>query len=197
MAHKEFAVMKWVLVAFLSLTFGGIVAWFNISIFGADGAPYIAAIAALVAVGIITTKYTDSPKPGMRVAAFICEIALFAVLIVSVAYSISGLRELSLAKQVSAEQSGDLDKVGKLRGSRAQREAIQWLAAKNSSSKSVQAIFADYERPLFWLMIVEAALSVLTVFVMFGLSVLPDRNNDGIPDVLQRRKEFPNFIPKP
>lgn len=189
--QKEFGVMKWLMVVILTITFGGIVAWFNLSIFGLDGIPYLAAIAALVGVAIGITKFTDSRNKMLRTATFICEILLFVVLVISAAYSISGLRELGLAKQVGEGQAKSLEQIGKLRGSQAQRDAIQFVSAKNSNSRSVQEIFKDYERPLFWLMIAEASLCVITLFVLFGISHLRDGNGNGIPDFLEARKEFP------
>ena len=194
---KEFGVMKWVLTTVLAITFGGIVAWFNVAIFGYDGVPYLAAIAALVAISIVTTKYTGSHNKAVRTAAFCLEIGAFVILIVSVAYSISGLRELSLARQVGVEQGQTLKEIGNLKSRQGQLEAVRWMSAKNSTSKTIQAVFADYERPLFWLMILEAGWGVLTVFVLFGLSVLPDRDGNGIPDVFERKNEFPTEIEVP
>lgn len=195
--QKEFGVMKWLMVVILTITFGGIVAWFNISIFGLDGIPYLAAIAALVGVAIGITKFTDSKNKMLRTATFICEILLFVVLVISAAYSISGLRELGLAKQVGEGQAKSLEQISHLRGSQAQREAIQFVSAKNSNSRSVQEVFKDYERPLFWLMIAEASLCVITLFVLFGISHLRDDSNNGIPDFLERKQEFPSEIEIP
>ncbi len=199
---QEFGIAKWFFVISLTAVLGGIVAYFNLRIFGQeDGMPYVLAIVVMGGIAIGVAHYTGSENKMMRTAAFTCDVALFVVLIISAAYSISGLRELSLARQIGEERSTAIKEVGNLKSKQAQLEATRWLAAKDSDNESMQATFKRYERPLFWLMIAEVGLSGLACFLLFGISHLRDDNHDGIPDVVQSKKvarpdqqEFPESL---
>lgn len=194
-AKQEFGAAKWLCVIGLTCALGGIVGYFNLRIFGLeDGAPYIGAVAVMNGIAVGIAHYTTSKNRTMRVAAFTFDVLLFVILMISAAYSISGLREMSMARQMEQGRSASLEQAGKLKSGRAQLEAVRWLSAKDSDVESMQAIFKRYESPLFWLMIAEIGLSGLACFTLFGISHLRDDNDNGIPDIFEAEETVSTAI---
>lgn len=191
---REFGAMKWIFVTALTAVLIGIVGYFNLRIFGfEDGLPYVFAVVCIGGGAICIAHYVSSRNKVLARAAFVFDVLLYSVLIFSAAYSISGLREMGLAKQVNADQNEAIKGIGGLRSRRAQSEGMEMVAAKYSQSQDVQAVFARYERPLFYLLVIELAMFGLAMFTMIGIAFLPDRNDDGTPDLLQSKAELGSF----
>lgn len=180
---------KWALMSIIILGLSGIIIYFNYRTFGmADGLPYTAVIAFIILISLLITRhirYNPVTTNFLR-AAFVFEVLLTAALALNVVYSLSVMREMSVASQAETSRKETLDSISKLRGSRAQRQALEMV--KGEEVKGRQTIFADKERWLFWIMIAELGIGVLATFVLLGLSVF-DKDKDGVPDVLQRPAE--------
>jgi len=193
-AVQEFGVMKWLLMVALTATLCTITSYFNLRVFGAeDGLPYVFAVACIGAGTLVNAHYLGSRHKGMRYTAYIFELLLSIVLIVSAAYAMSGLRELSLAKQVNQDQNAAIRDIKDLKSKSAQKSGMEMVAAKYSKSQDVQAIFTKYDRPLFYLLIIELSAFGLSIFTMIGIAFLPDRDGDGVPDIFQSKKEAQAF----
>jgi hypothetical protein len=185
--RKEFSVLKWIVFPAISITLAGVIAWFNIQVFGIeDGVPYVVIVALIAGFSIIINKYTESQNNKLVVAAFVCEIFLTAALIANAAYSLSVQRKMSVARQSDQTQSATIAQISKLRGKRAQEKAVDKMGAHESS----EAIFATYEQVLFWIMISELSLFGVCAFTLFGIAKIlgktepsevlsnPDRENE-------------------
>src|SRR5262245_39629129 len=168
---KEFSVIKWIVFPAMSVALAGVVAWFNIDVFGKDGWPYAVIVLMIAAFSIVIVKYTESTNRTLVIAAFVCEIVLTITLIANASYSLSVQRKMSVAREKDKSQAENLDKVSKLRGARTQREAIEKLGV----SKNAQQTFEDYERVLFWIMISELTLFGICAFTLFGIAKLLNR----------------------
>jgi len=187
---EEFGVMKWLFMVALTATLCTITSYFNLRIFGAeDGLPYVFAVTCIGAGTLANARYLSSKNRGMRYAAYIFEVLLSIVLIVSAAYAMSGLRELSLARQVNQSQNEAIKDIKDLKSRSAQKAGMEMVAAKYSKSQDVQAIFTKYDKPLFYLLIIELSAFGLSIFTMMGIAFLPDRDGDGVPDIFQSKKE--------
>lgn len=169
--RKDFRVMKWILFPLNSAVLATIVTWFNLSIFGyQDGAPYVAIVALIALFSVVIVKYAESDNKSLARGAFVFEIFLTAALIINAAYSISVQRRMSVARMAETNQKETITEIGKLRGSRTQREALQKL----DKQESAQSVFADVERVLLWLALGELALYGLASFTLFGIARLMD-----------------------
>src|SRR5262245_13144886 len=153
--RKEFSVLKWVIFPLNSVVLAGIIAFFNLRVFGLeDGVPYTCIVALIGVFGVIINKYTESDSCALARAAFVLEIVLAAALVVTACYSISVQRNMSVARMAETSQAQTIGEISKLRGSRTQREALQ----KIDKQESAQNVFASVEGVLFWLMAAELAL---------------------------------------
>src|SRR5262245_19221681 len=82
--RKEFSVLKWVIFPLNSVVLAGIIAFFNLRVFGLeDGLPYTCIVALIVHFGVIINKYTESDSRALARAAFVFEIVLTAALVVN------------------------------------------------------------------------------------------------------------------
>ena len=162
--------LKWLVFPSMSLTLAGIVAWFNITVFGwENGVFYIAAVAIIALFSIAINKYVGSDTSRLAVAAFIFEILLILVLGANAIYSLSIQREMAVApRQAETSQKETIKEIGKLRGSRTQREALK----KMDKPTSAQSVFAENERILLWLMAGELLAYILSAFTLYALSHL-------------------------
>jgi hypothetical protein len=181
--RKPFSILKWLVFPSLSLALAATVAWFNLRAFGwEDGAIYLAVVAAITLFSIAITKYvrlSDDDDPSndhLAVTAFIFEIVLTLALVINAAYSLSVQREMSIARQSKAAQSEDLKSVSGIRDRRAQREATRMLRDQSKGEKSVAAIFAANERPLFWIMVGELLAYGVAAFTLLAVSSLRGRS---------------------
>jgi len=200
--RKDFRVMKWLLFPLNSAVLAGIIAWFNLSVFGyQDGAPYTAIVALIGLFSIIIVKYAESDNKNLARAAFVFEIFLTAALIINAAYSISVQRRMSVARMAETNQKETITEIGKLRGSRTQRAALEKL----DKQESAQSVFANVERVLLWLALGELALYGLASFTCFGIARLTDSARepepaDEFPAVLELEKRStsrrPELTPK-
>ena len=194
---------KWSILSVVLLGLAGVVVWFNLRVFGwQDGAPYIAVVAFIVLVSFITTRHIkrNPVTTNFLKAAFVFEILLTVALGVNVAYSLSVMREMSVAGQAEEQHSRDLqttsqtvDSIAKLTSPAAQRAAARALEAQQKAQageKPAQvitraAVFSANEKVLFWIMIAELSVAMLATFTLLGLSVF-DRDMSGVPDFLER-----------
>lgn len=177
--RKPFSILKWLVFPSLSLALAATVAWFNIRAFGwEDGAIYCVVVAAITLFSIAINKYVrmsddgDSASNDLAVTAFIFEIVLTLALAINAAYSLSVQREMSVARQSKAAQSEDLKTVKGIRDRRAQREAAGMLRDQSKGERSVAAIFAENERPLFWIMIGELLAYGVAAFTLLATASL-------------------------
>lgn len=194
---------KWALMSVIVLGLSGVVVWFNVRVFGwADGAPYIAVVAFMVLVSLLITRHIKRrPVTANFVrAAFVFEILLTVALGVNVTYSLSVMREMSVAGQAEERQTENLkattanvEAISKLTSPAAQRAAARALEAQQKgqpgsdpAQPSTRAgVFASKEKVLFWIMIAELSVAMLATFSLLGLSVF-DRDMSGIPDFLEK-----------
>jgi len=186
--RKPFSILKWLVFPSLSLALAATVAWFNLRAFGwEDGAIYIAVVAAITLFSIAINKYvklTDDDDPTndhLAVTAFVFEIVLTLALAINAAYSLSVQREMSIARQSKALQSEDLKSVGGIRDRKAQREAAGMLRDQSKGERSVAAVFAANERPLFWIMCGELFAYAVAAFTLLAVSSLSGRRK-GAPE---------------
>jgi 4-amino-4-deoxy-L-arabinose transferase-like glycosyltransferase len=170
---KEFTILKWIVFPCTSLILAAVIAWFNLVTFPlADGLPYVAVVALICGFSIAITKYTSSQNSGLARAAFIFEICLTAVLIANAAYSLSVQRKMAVAKMAETSQQNQIEQIGKLKGSRTQREALKKL----EKTESAQTVFSDVESVLFTIMIVELALYALAAFTLLAVAQLQSKS---------------------
>src|SRR5215510_4536660 len=95
---REFSILKWIIFPAMSIVLSGIVAWFNVKIFGvSDGMPYVFAVLLIAAFSVAINKYTLSENRALAFAAFVGECFLTAILIGSASYSLYVQREMSVA----------------------------------------------------------------------------------------------------
>lgn len=183
--RKEFSVLKWIVFPLNSVVLAGIVAYFNLTVFGMhDGLPYTAIVCLIGVFSVIINKYTESDYRSLARAAFVFEIVLTAALIINACYSVSVQRKMSVARMAETSQKETIGEISKLRGSRTQREALQ----KISKPASAQSVFADVENVLFWIMVGELALYGLSAFTLFALAKLTEESREPEAD------EFPHDL---
>lgn len=212
MSHtKDFSILKWLVFPSLTLALAGVIAYFNVRVFGLeDGAPYIIVVGVLTGFSIAINKYIGSENVALARAAFILEISLALALAINAAYSFSVQRDMSVARQSEQTRSDDLKTISSLKSRTAQRDATRMIASNSGEVKSAQQIFADNERPLFWIMIAELLAYIVSAFTLLGISHLwtpkqrkrqiiqstysPDEDFDGVPDHRQRSSEFPSEL---
>lgn len=203
--RKPFSIVKWLIFPSLSLALAAVIVWFNITVFGwQDGAAYMGVVAAITLFSILINKYVklidddDPTNDRLAVTAFVFEIILTLALIINAAYSLSVQREMSVARQVESAQGQSLESVSKFRDRRAQREAARMLREQGRGSKSSQAIFAQYERPLFWIMVGEMLAYGIAAFTLLAVSSLTGRKSNAPSgsDLRQNRPEsdFPDEL---
>lgn len=172
---KEFSILKWIIFPLNSLILAGVIAYFNLTVFGwGDGLPYSLIVAMIGVFSIIINKYTESENRTLARATFVFEIILTAALIGNAAWSISVQREMSVARMSETSQRETITEIGKLRGGRTQRKALD----KVDKPQTAQSVFAQYEKVLFWIMVTELGLYGLSAFTLFALAKLMD---DSIP----------------
>ncbi len=189
---------KWALLSVLIIGLSSIVVYFNLAVFGiADGWPYAAVVAFIVLLSFIVTMHikrnAQSVTTNFLRAAFIFEVMLALALALNVVYSLSVMRTMSVAGQAEASQRETIKEIGKLKGSRAQREALKQTGGQ-VATKTRQQVFAEYERWLFWIMIAELGVALLATFTLLGLSVF-DGDKNGVPDFMESKQEFPAEFP--
>ena len=198
--RKEFSVLKWIVFPLNSVVLAGIVAYFNVTVFGyRDGLPYTAIVCLIGVFSIVINKYTESDNRSLARAAFVFEIVLTAALIVNACYSVGVQRKMSVARQAETSQADTIDKISKLRGSRTQREALK----KIDKTEAAASVFSNVENILFWIMVGELALYGLSAFTLFALAKLmddPAPEADEFPDELEVKNSLPakrqNLTPK-
>ena len=177
--RKPFSILKWLVFPSLTLALAATIAWFNLRTFGfEDGAIYVAVIAAITAFSIAINKYVkladddDPTNDSLALAAFVFEIILTLALAVNAAYSLSVQREMSVARQIETKQGQNLESVSKMKSKAAQREATKMLREQGRDSRNSQVIFAQYERPLFWIMIGELLAYGVAAFTLLAVASL-------------------------
>lgn len=169
--RKEFSILKWIVFPLNSILLAGVIAWFNLRVFGwEDGLPYSLIVALIGIFAIIINKYTESENRTLARATFVFEIILTAALIGNAAWSLSVQREMSVARMGEQTQKDTISEISKLKGSRTQREALKKIDAQKSSA----SVFARYEQTLFWIMVGELGLYGLSAFTLFALAKLMD-----------------------
>lgn len=196
---------KWMVMTVIILGLSGVVIYFNLRVFGlADGLPYIAVVSFIALVSLLVTRHIKRyPVTANFIkAAFIFEILLTLALGVNAAYSLSVMREMSVAGQTEERQTTNLkattqnvEAIGKLSSPAAQRAAARALEAqqkqqggdKPAQIVSRAAVFAEKEAVLFWIMISELCAAMLATFALLGLSVF-DKDQSGVPDFLEKEK---------
>jgi energy-converting hydrogenase Eha subunit A len=185
--RKDFSILKWVIFPANSIALAAVIVYFNLRVFGLeDGVPYSIIVAMIGLFSIVIVKYAESDNRTLGRAAFCFEIALTAMLILNAAYSISVQRKMSVARMGETSQAATIEQIGKLRGSRTQREALQ----KIDKQESAQSVFADVERTLFWIMICELGLYAIAAFSLFAIAKLMDADEP----VNVKTGEFPHEI---
>src|SRR5882672_11002721 len=183
---KEFSVLKWIIFPLNSIVLAGIIAWFNLSVFGyRDGLPYTAIVCLIGVFSILINRYTESENRNLAKAAFVFEIFLTAALIVNACYSVSVQRKMSVARMAETSQKETIGEISKLKGSRTQREALKVVDKPQSS----QSVFADVENILFWIMCGELGLYGLSAFTLFAIAKLVDDDEDE-----EIEEEFPKSL---
>jgi len=188
--RKEFSILKWIVFPLNSITLAAIVAYFNITVFGLrDGLPYSIIVVMIGLFSIIINKYTESENRSLAKAAFVFEICLTIALIANATYSISVQRKMSVARMAEAGAKDTITEIGKLKGSRTQREALRIV----DKPQSAQAIFANVEDILFWIMCGELALYGLSAFTLFAIAKLMDTEEEA-PQEIETAEEFPESL---
>jgi len=188
--RKEFSILKWIVFPLNSVTLAAIVAYFNITVFGLrDGLPYSIIVAMIGVFSIVINKYTESDNRNLARAAFVFEICLTVALVINACYSVSVQRKMSVARMAETNQKETITEIGKLRGSRTQREALKMV----EKSESAQSVFANVEDVLFWIMAAELALYGLSAFTLFALAKLM-ADDDTAPTRTTTTDEFPDRL---
>jgi len=191
MAHTGFRGWeKWALMSVLILGLASILIYFNIRVFEWDGWPYISVVAFIVLLSFVVTRHIKrSPVTrNFLTAAFVFEVLLTLALGINAAFSLSVMREMSVAGQGEVSQRETLKEVGKLKGWRTQRDALK-MVGTGGAIETRQAVFARNERWLFWIMIGELGIALLATFTLLGLSVF-DQDKNGAPDFLEGKDEI-------
>lgn len=187
--RKEFSVLKWIIFPLNSVVLAGIIAWFNLSVFGwEDGAPYTAIVCLIGVFSILINRYTESENRNLAKAAFVFEIVLTSALIVNACYSVSVQRKMSVARMAETGQTQSLEQIAKLRGSKTQQKALD----KIDKPVAAQSVFADVENILFWIMAGELALYGLSAFVLFAIAKLVDFEEETQEE--EAEAEFPKSL---
>lgn len=177
MQKKEFSILKWIVFPANSIILASIIAWFNLTVFGwGDGLPYSVIVAMIGVFSIVINKYTESENKNLAKAAFVFEIFLTAALVINAAYSVSVQRKMSVARMGETSQKDTITEISKLKGSRTQREALQ----KIDKRETAQAVFANVENILFWIMVGELALYAVSAFTLFALAKLMGEQSNAI-----------------
>src|SRR5215510_7711490 len=172
MKDGEFSVLKWIVFPLTSLILGAVIAWFNLTTFPlADALPYVAVVVLISGFSIAITKYTSSPNRRLARAAFIFEMCLTAILIGNAAYSLSTQRKMAVARMAETSRQKQIEDIGKLKGSRTQREALKTL----EKTESAQNVFSDVENVLFGLMVTELALYAIAAFTLYAIAQLQSK----------------------
>jgi len=204
--RKPFSILKWIVFPSLTLALAAAIAWFNVRAFGwEDGAVYLGVVAAITLFSIAINKYVklidddDSANDRLAVAAFIFEIILTVALIINAAYSLSVQREMSVARQRESAQGKDLETATRFRSKAAQREAARMLREQGRDSRNSQVIFAENERPLFWIMVGELLAYGVAAFTLLAVSSLGGRGGGAPQNTLQlpvidRDEVFPSEL---
>lgn len=206
---------KWAIMTVIIIGLASVVIYFNLRVFGIeDGAPYIAVVLFIVLVSLLVTRHVKRvPVTANFIkAAFIFEILLTVALGVNAAYSLSTMREMSIAGEAEKLQSENLkavgqtiDAAGKLQSKAAQRAAMRALEAQTKAPSPESpaaapvtraAVFSQKERILFWIMISELAIAMLATFALLGLTVF-DKDLSGIPDFLEKQPAKQEAPPAP
>jgi hypothetical protein len=183
---KEFSILKWIVFPANSVILAAIIAYFNVTVFGVrDGLPYSVIVGMIGLFSIVIVKYAESENKSLARAAFVFEIVLTAALIVNAVYSVSVQRKMSVAKMGETNQKETIGEISKLRGSRAQREALK----KIDKQETAQTVFTGVENILFWIMAGELALYGLSAFTLFALAKLIDEARGPEP-----ADEFPALL---
>lgn len=168
---KEFSILKWIIFPLNSILLAGVIAWFNLRVFGFDdGLPYSLIVALIGVFSIIINKYTESENRTLARATFVFEIILTAALIGNAAWSLSVQREMSVARMSEQSQKETITEIGKLKGGKTQRKALDRIDKQPSAA----GVFARYENTLFWIMVAELGLYGLAAFTLFALAKLMD-----------------------
>ncbi len=178
---------KWALMSVIILGLSSVIVYFNFRVFGmADGWPYTAVVAFIVLLSLIVTRHVkqNPVTTNFLRAAFIFEVLLCVVLCLNVVYSLSVMREMSVAGQNEKEWREAIDSVSKLRGRNNQKQALQQLKQDGYKIQTRQEVFVEKEQVLFWIMMAELTVALLATFVLLGYSVF-DRNNNGVMDFLE------------
>lgn len=178
---------KWVLMLAVIIGLASVVVWFNLRTFGyLDGAPYLAVVGFVVLVSLLVTRHVKrSPVTVAFVrAAFIFEVLLAVALGINAAYSLSIVREMSVAGESEQRLQANIEAASKLKSPAAQRRALRLVESQGQVTTKA-AVFAAAERRLFWIMIAELGIALLATFTLLGLSVF-DQDLNGIPDFLER-----------
>lgn len=192
---------KWTMMLLIVVGLSSIVVYFNVRVFGWwDGAPYIVVMASVVILSLFITRHLkhDAATTNFKIAAYIFEGVLIVAMVVSVAYSLSVMRVMSVAGQeedhqteLAKTQAQSLTAIGRFKSPQAQRVATGTLAASRPQGKGTSPsltkmeVFSQYERILRWIMIGELGFTLFAFFVLLGLSVF-DKDGDGIPDFMQK-----------
>lgn len=191
---KEFSILKWIIFPLNSVLLAGVIAWFNLRVFGwDDGLPYSLIVALIGIFSIIINKYTESENRTLARATFVFEIILTAALICNAAWSLSVQREMSVARMGEQSQKETITEIGKLKGGKTQRKALDRIDKQPSAA----GVFARYENTLFWIMVCELGLYGLSAFTLFALAKLMDDAPKiapvATPDLAQNRpvSDFP------
>lgn len=204
---------KWAIMTVVIIGLASVVIYFNLRVFGlADGAPYIAVVLFIVLVSLLVTRHVRRMPVTVNFirAAFIFEILLTVALGVNAAYSLSTMREMSVAGEAEKQQAENLKAVGsavnsiaQLQSPAAQRAASRALEAQAKAGESAAArpvtraaVFVDKERVLFWIMIAELAVAMLATFALLGLTVF-DKDFSGVPDFLEKQPAKAPSAPSP
>jgi len=75
--RKDFSVLKRIVFPLNSVVLAGIIAYFNVTVFGLrDGLPYTLIVALIGVFSILINKYTESDNRSLARAAFVFEIVL-------------------------------------------------------------------------------------------------------------------------
>ena len=189
---------KWLLMLAVIIGLASVVVWFNLRTFGyLDGAPYLAVVGFVVLVSLLVTRHVKrSPVTLAFVrAAFIFEVLLAIALGINAAYSLSIVREMSVAGESEQRLQANIEAASKLKSPAAQRRAMRLVESQGQVTTKA-AVFAAAERRLFWIMIAELGIALLATFTLLGLSVF-DKDLNGVPDFLEKAQARPQAAPSP
>jgi len=178
---------KWLMMTVIVFGLSGIVGYFNVRVFGlVDGAPYLAVVGLMALSSLLITRHVRRYPVTSKfvVAAFIFEILLTVTLAVNATFSLSVLRDMSVAGQGEEALAQNLETATRFKSPREQRAALEILK-QQGPVQTRAAKFSAQEGHLYKLMLWELSLVGIAIFTLIGLSIFPDRNGNGIPDVLE------------